>query len=52
MQKALPQAKIVQKPGGKGDFIVTVDGKQLWDKKRRSDDRFPEPREILGQLGK
>ena len=39
------------KPGGKGDFIVTVDGKQLWNK-RQMDDEFPEPAQILGKLKK
>jgi predicted Rdx family selenoprotein len=29
---------------------VTVDGKLLWDKKRRDDDRFPDPDEILRLL--
>lgn len=36
-------------PGGRGDFIVTVDGKKLWDK-RRMDDEFPEPAVILAKM--
>lgn len=36
--------------GGKGDFVVTVDGELLWDKRRRDDGRFPEAKEILSQL--
>lgn len=35
--------------GGRGDFIVTADGKQLWDKKRMGDD-FPEEQEIIDRL--
>lgn len=49
IQKAHPQAEIQLQPGGRGDFIVTVDGKQLWDK-RRMDDEFPEDEQILAQL--
>lgn len=49
--KAHPKATVETKPGGKGDFLVKADGKVLWDKRRRDDDRFPEPREILTQLG-
>jgi hypothetical protein len=30
---------------------VKAGGKVLWDKRRRDDDRFPEHREILAQLG-
>jgi hypothetical protein len=29
---------------------VKADGKVLWDKRRRDDDRFPEHAEILQQL--
>lgn len=50
IQKAYPQAKVELKPGGRGDFIVTADGKQLWDK-RHMDDEFPENAAILKQLG-
>lgn len=49
IKKSFPQAKIELKPGGRGDFIVTADGKQLWDK-RRMDDEFPEDPAILKQL--
>jgi len=31
--------------------VVKADGKVLWDKRKRSDDRFPEHAEILTQLG-
>jgi hypothetical protein len=29
---------------------VKADGKVLWDKRRRADDRFPDAAEILSQL--
>jgi selT/selW/selH-like putative selenoprotein len=45
-----PHAVVDKKPGGRGDFLVTVDGKLLWDKKSRDGDRFPEADEILRQL--
>jgi predicted Rdx family selenoprotein len=37
-------------PGGRGDFIVKLDGKLLWDKRGRDGDRFPDAKEILAQL--
>ncbi|MBK9385074.1 MAG: Rdx family protein [Planctomycetes bacterium] len=49
IQKAHPAAEIQLQPGGRGDFIVTVDGKKLWDK-RAMDDEFPEHDQILSQL--
>jgi len=50
IKKAHPKSTIDKKPGGKGDFVVKADGKLLWDKRNRNDDRFPEPQEILSQL--
>jgi hypothetical protein len=35
--------------GGKGDFIVTTDGRQLWNK-RAMGDEFPEESAIVAQL--
>jgi len=52
IQKAHPRAKVETRPGGRGDFLVKADSKTLWDKRRRDDDRFPDEREILSQLGK
>jgi predicted Rdx family selenoprotein len=52
IQKKVPDASVETKPGGRGDFLVKRDGKVLWDKRKRDDDRFPEDREILDQLGK
>jgi predicted Rdx family selenoprotein len=37
-------------PGGRGDFVVKADGRLLWDKRNRDDDRFPDDAEILQQL--
>jgi predicted Rdx family selenoprotein len=49
--RAFPKAKIELQPGGRGDFIVTIDGKQVWNK-RRHNDEFPETSDILGALKK
>lgn len=35
--------------GGRGDFIVTADGRELWNK-RAMGDEFPEHDVILGAL--
>ena len=35
--------------GGKGDFIVQVDGKEVWNK-REMNDEFPEHSVILEKL--
>lgn len=37
-------------PGAKGDFVVTVDGRELWNKLSHPQTRFPEDDEILTQL--
>jgi selT/selW/selH-like putative selenoprotein len=37
-------------PGGGGNFIVVVDGKEIFSKKKVG--RFPEVQEILGALDK
>ncbi len=50
MQRARPDIMVETKPGGRGDFRVVLDGKVLWDKRHRDDDRFPADREILAQL--
>lgn len=36
--------------GGKGDFIVKVDGKEVWNKLSHAESRFPEHDEILSLL--
>jgi predicted Rdx family selenoprotein len=50
IEAAHPDAKVEKKPGGKGDFLVTVDGKQLWNKRAHPETRFPEHHEVLSQL--
>ncbi|MBI5851886.1 MAG: Rdx family protein [Planctomycetes bacterium] len=49
IRAAIPGAKVEQKPGGRGDFVVTADGKRIWDK-RKQDDQFPEPGAIVAML--
>lgn len=44
-----PGTTVDKKAGGRGDFVVTVDGRMLWDKRGR-EGRFPEPAEILDRL--
>lgn len=36
--------------GGRGDFIVTADGRELWNK-RQMGDEFPEEAAIVAKLG-
>ncbi|MCB9878172.1 MAG: SelT/SelW/SelH family protein [Planctomycetes bacterium] len=47
ISEAHPDATIEKKPGGRGDFIVTVDGHQVWNKKQMDDPRFPDPGEVV-----
>lgn len=49
IQKARPEAGIELVRGKGGDFIVTVDGREIWNK-RRMDDEFPRDEQILEQL--
>ena len=48
MRKVHPKAQVETLPGGRGDFVVKVDGQLVWDKKGR-EGRFPEPAEILAR---
>ncbi|MCA8964354.1 MAG: hypothetical protein H6838_14320 [Planctomycetes bacterium] len=50
IRAAHPSAKVVTKPGSKGDFLVTADGKLLWDKRHRDDNEFPTHAQILDQF--
>ena len=50
IQQQHPTANVVTRPGPRGQFLVTVDGRVIWDKKGQHNDRFPEPDEILRQL--
>jgi predicted Rdx family selenoprotein len=49
IRKAHPKATIETKPGGRGDFLVTADGKRIWDKKGKDGD-FPPAAEVLKRL--
>ncbi|MFN3242257.1 MAG: Rdx family protein [Planctomycetota bacterium] len=50
IESAHPDATVEKIPGGKGDFVVKVDGRELWDKRAHAETRFPEHDEILSQL--
>ena len=47
---AHPDAKVEKVPGSKGDFIVKVDSKEVWNKMAHPEQRFPEHSEILSLL--
>jgi hypothetical protein len=49
--KAFPEAQVELKGGGRGDFIVTHDGKELWNK-RQMGNEFPKDDAIVEALGK
>ncbi|MGA0058659.1 MAG: Rdx family protein [Planctomycetota bacterium] len=49
MEGAFPESSVELKPGGRGDFVVTADGRTIYDK-RRQGDRFPSEGEILAAL--
>lgn len=49
IEAAQPKARVALKPGGRGDFIVTVDGRELWNK-RAMDDEFPDEQHIVRAL--
>ncbi|MCK5943724.1 MAG: Rdx family protein [Planctomycetes bacterium] len=51
IEAARPDADVEKIAGGKGDFIVKVDGRELWNKRSHPEGRFPEHDEILSQLG-
>lgn len=50
IEQAFPEVQVELIRGGKGNFIVKVDGKELWNK-RQMEDRFPEEAAIVRQLG-
>jgi selT/selW/selH-like putative selenoprotein len=37
------------KPGGRGDFVVTVDGQRVWDKRKQGDE-FPDEAALVASL--
>jgi predicted Rdx family selenoprotein len=48
IQNAFADAQVTLVPGGKGDFIVIANGREIWNKRQVG--RFPESAEILGEL--
>ena len=44
-----PEAEIDLVGGGRGDFIVTVDGRELWNKKKTQGD-FPDEARFVARL--
>lgn len=49
IREAFPGAEVELVPGGRGDFIVTVDGERVWDK-RAMGDEFPDEERLVAQL--
>jgi predicted Rdx family selenoprotein len=49
IQKALPAAKVDLIKGGKGAFIVTADGQQIWNK-REMGDEFPDEDKLVLEM--
>lgn len=47
----MPAASVDTVPGGKGDFIVKVDGRKIWDKRGKDGD-FPREQQILAVLAR
>jgi len=50
IEGAHPNASVDKQPGGKGDFIVKAEGRELWNKRAHPEERFPEDEEILALL--
>lgn len=46
---AFPGAKVTLEGGGRGDFIVTADGRELWNK-RQMGNEFPDDDAIVAAL--
>jgi hypothetical protein len=51
IEKAFPDTRVRLQPGGRGDFIVTADGRELWNKLQMRN-RFPLDDEIVEALRK
>ena len=50
IRDARPEIEVELIQGGKGDFIVRVDGgKPIWDK-RKMDDEFPDEADLVRKL--
>jgi predicted Rdx family selenoprotein len=51
IEKTFPDARVTLEGGGRGDFIVTADGRELWNK-RQMGDEFPNEDAIVEALRK
>ena len=49
IKNANPNAEVELIKGGRGDFIVKADGRELWNKKKMGNE-FPEEDQILAQV--
>ena len=49
IKEAIPNAEVQLLKGGRGDFIVKADERELWNKKRMGDE-FPEEEAIVSAL--
>ncbi|MBI2374561.1 MAG: hypothetical protein HYV07_11250 [Deltaproteobacteria bacterium] len=49
LKRAVPEVEIELVAGGKGDFIVSADGVELWNK-RAMGDEFPNGDTLLARL--
>lgn len=49
--KAFPDAQVKLEGGGRGDFIVTAGGRELWNR-RQMGGRFPKDDDIIEALRK
>ena len=49
IQKAIPGSTVDLIKGGKGAFIVTADGKELWNK-RQMGDEFPDEEKLVSEM--
>ena len=51
IEQAIPGATVKLEGGGRGDFIVTADGRELWNK-RQMGGAFPDEETLVEALRK
>ena len=49
IQQTIPGSKVDLIKGGKGAFVVTADGKELWNK-REMGDEFPNEEKLVTEM--
>jgi selT/selW/selH-like putative selenoprotein len=49
IKKAIPDAAVDLIKGSKGVFIVTADGREVWNKKMMGD-KFPDEEKLVNEL--